>query len=133
MNDNSPSHDDTSGEVCQILKALADPNRLRIFEILLQGDSCNGRLNEQLGLASNLLSHHLSVLRKAGLVTDRRDAVDARWIYYTVNRKVLSAWHGWLTTFFDPARLNAQPNVCGPENGFLAPLAVSLSREQGGI
>lgn len=115
MDGNSRAYNEISPEVCQILKALADPNRLRIFEILLQGDACNGHLNEQLGLAPNLLSHHLGVLRKAGLVTDRRDAVDARWIYYTVNREVVSAWHGWLTTFFDPARLKAQPNVCGPE------------------
>jgi ArsR family transcriptional regulator len=117
MDGSNQTHDDTSAEVCQILKALADPNRLRIFEILMQGDACNGHLNEQLGLAPNLLSHHLSVLRKAGLVTDRRDAVDARWIYYAVNREALLTWYGWLTTFFHPARLNVQPNVCGPEYG----------------
>ena len=124
MNTNKIMPDHTNGDICQILKALADPNRLRIFEILMQGDSCNGRLNEQLGLAPNLLSHHLNVLRQAGMVTDRRDAVDARWIYYTVNREALVAWYGWLTTFFDPARLNLQPNVCGPEH-MLAALTVS--------
>jgi ArsR family transcriptional regulator, arsenate/arsenite/antimonite-responsive transcriptional repressor len=57
----------------------------RIFAVLLQGDSCNARLHKRLGLSPNLLSHHLSVLRQAGLITDQRDTVDARWIYYTVD------------------------------------------------
>jgi ArsR family transcriptional regulator len=57
-------------EVSQFLKVLADPNRLRIFATLIQGDSCNARLNEQLSLAPNLLSHHLRTLYEARLVRD---------------------------------------------------------------
>ncbi len=113
-------------EVSQLLKVLADPNRLRIFTVLIQGDSCNARLNELLGIPPNLLSHHLKTLREAGLIRDRRDELDARWIYYTVDRKALSNWHSWLNTFFDPERLNQQPEVCGPEGGMASGLHVSL-------
>jgi ArsR family transcriptional regulator, arsenate/arsenite/antimonite-responsive transcriptional repressor len=102
-------------EVSQFLKALADPNRLRIFAALIQGDSCNARLNEQLGLAPNLLSHHLRALREAGLVQDRRDKFDARWIYYTVDRENVKKWCDWLNTFLDPVQLKESPEVCGPE------------------
>lgn len=103
-------------EILSCLKACADPNRLRIFALLLQGESCNAFLNEALGLSPNLLSHHLRVLREAGLIQDRRDSVDARWIYYSVDEAALTRWYRWLVTFFDPAQLEGQREVCGPEN-----------------
>jgi ArsR family transcriptional regulator len=102
-------------EVAAILKSLADPNRLRIFDILMQGDSCNCELNEKLGLPPNLLSHHLRVLREAGLVRSRRDAVDGRWIYYAVNKKVVTHWRAWFNEFLDPARVRERVVLCGPE------------------
>jgi ArsR family transcriptional regulator len=98
-----------------VLKALADTNRLRIFDVLMQGDSCNCELNEKLGLPPNLLSHHLRVLREAKLVDSRRDAVDGRWIYYSVNRKTVSRWRAWFSEFLDPARIRERVVLCGPE------------------
>lgn len=102
-------------EAAVVLKALADPNRLRIFEILMKGTSCNCELNEQLGLAPNLLSHHLRVLQQAGLVNSRRDAVDGRWIYYSVDKEAVSLWRGWLSALLDPARIKERLSLCGPE------------------
>lgn len=117
------------------LKAYADPNRLRIFALLLEGELCNGMLNEMLGLAPNLLSHHLRVLREAGLIQDRRDSVDARWIYYSVDEAALSRWYRWLLTFFNPVQLAAQRDVCGPEqrqrqeSALIKPLVPELDEE----
>ena len=111
-----------TAEVVATLKALADPNRLRIFDLLLQGDSCNCELTERLGLASNLLSHHLKVLKQAGLVNDRRDAVDGRWIYYAVNKDVVARWHTWFNQFLSPARIQERPVLCGPEGSRLLPV-----------
>lgn len=105
----------TLEDVAALLKALADPNRLRIFDLLMQGDSCNCELNEKLGLPPNLLSHHLRVLRQAGLVRSRRDAVDARWIYYAVNKEAVARWRAWLNQFLDPARIEERVVLCGPE------------------
>ena len=85
-------------EATMVLKALADPNRLRIFNMLMEGDSCNGELNERLGLPPNLLSHHLRVLREAGLVYNRHDAVDARWIYYAVDKEAVTRWLEWFAS-----------------------------------
>lgn len=128
INDYSFTDDRQVEEVSQFLKALADPNRLRIFATLIQGDSCNARLNEQLGLAPNLLSHHLRALREAGLVRDRRDEIDARWIYYTVDRKALKKWYAWLKTFLDPEQLRERPEVCGPESELVNGLSLSLRK-----
>jgi ArsR family transcriptional regulator, arsenate/arsenite/antimonite-responsive transcriptional repressor len=101
--------------IAGILKTLADPNRLRIFEALMRGASCNGWLTEELGLSPNLLSHHLKVLREAGLIQDRRDEVDGRWIYYQVDITALTTLHHWFGEFLDPARAVLQLNLCGPE------------------
>lgn len=101
-------------EITVVLKALGEPNRLRIFATLMEGDSCNAELNEALGLAPNLLSHHLRVLSDAGLISSRRDRIDGRWIYYAVDREAAAHWRRWFSTFLDPARIRERP-VCGPE------------------
>ena len=111
QNINEPTLD----EAAAILKALADPNRLRIFDLLMQGDSCNCELNERLGMPPNLLSHHLRILRKAGLISSRRDAIDGRWIYYTADRKAVTRWQRWFNQFLDPARIQIRDTLCGPE------------------
>ena len=102
-------------EATTVLKALADSNRLQILDVLMQGDSCNCELTDRLGLPPNLLSHHLRILREAGLVTSRRDTVDGRWIYYAVNREAAAEWRDWFANFLDPARIQTRPSLCGPE------------------
>lgn len=52
------------------LAALADPARLRIVDLLGQGDASPGELRRELGVASNLLAHHLSVLEGAASSAD---------------------------------------------------------------
>lgn len=105
----------TSEEIVALFKALADSNRLDILDVLMQGDSCNCELNERLGLPANLLSHHLRVLREAKLINSRRDTVDSRWIYYSVDKDAIIKWRTWFTEFLDPARIQARPVLCGPE------------------
>ena len=95
-------------EAIVMLKAFGEPNRLRIFATLMNGDSCNCELQEELGLAPKLLSHHLRVLENASLVHSRR------WIYYSVDRAAAGCWQAWFAHFLDPARIQERP-VCGPE------------------
>lgn len=104
----------TTSEVAAVFKALAEPNRLRIFSELMKGDTCNGELVERLGMPANLLSHHLKVLSEAGLVNTRRDRVDGRWVYYSVDRLTAARWQTWFAAFFDPSQVRTR-QVCGPE------------------
>lgn len=104
----------TVDEAIVMLKALSEPNRLRIFAELMQGDSCNCELKDNLGLPSNLLSHHLRALSEAGLVTSRRDNIDGRWIYYSVDREAAARWQAWFSRFLNPQRIQDRI-VCGPE------------------
>ena len=61
--------------------ALADPTRLRIVDELALGDASPTELQAVLGISSNLLAHHLGVLRAAGLVTRQRSEADRRRSY----------------------------------------------------
>jgi ArsR family transcriptional regulator len=101
------------------LKVLAEPRRLQILHTLMEGVQCNCELGEALQMAPNLISHHLRVLREAGLVEIERDAVDARWIYYSVNPTALAALLDTLGTFFDPQRIKPRRSVCGPQAAFI--------------
>ena len=65
-----------------MLAALADPVRLRIVSILLaapEGSCCGCDLEQPLGVSQPTVSHHLKVLREAGLVTG---AKRGRWVHY---------------------------------------------------
>lgn len=63
----------------QTLAALADPIRLLILDLLGARPSCVCDLRDEVGIAPNLLSYHLRVLREAGLIEGSRRG---RWIDY---------------------------------------------------
>lgn len=56
----------------ELFKALAHPARVRVLELLAEGDSTVGELAEKAGLELSHLSQHLGVLRRAGIVDSRR-------------------------------------------------------------
>jgi ArsR family transcriptional regulator len=98
------------------LKVLAEPKRLRILHMLMEGVQCNCVLGDALGMTPNLISHHLRVLREAGLVDVERDLDDARWIYYSLNREVLAELNRSFGLFFDPSRIKPRRRMCGPQS-----------------
>ena len=53
-------------------KALGDPTRRRILELLRAGEKSAGELAAQFGTTNATISHHLSVLRDAGLIDDEK-------------------------------------------------------------
>ena len=64
-----------------VLKAVADPTRLEILEMLSPQIRCNCHFQEHLDLAPNLLSYHLKVLRDVGLIAGTRRG---RWVDYAL-------------------------------------------------
>jgi DNA-binding transcriptional ArsR family regulator len=67
------------GEQAGLLKAIAHPTRLRILDILSQGECCVCHLTAVLRQRQPCVSQHLMVLRENGLVLDRKDGV---MVYY---------------------------------------------------
>jgi len=69
--------------------ALADPVRLRIVDALSLADVSPTDLQRDLGVASNLLAHHLGVLERAGLIVRRRSEADRRRTYLRLDHESL--------------------------------------------
>ena len=57
----------------RLFKALADPYRLKIIELLREGEKCVCEIFPHFGMAQPLASRHLRVLKDSGLVRDRKD------------------------------------------------------------
>jgi len=66
-------------EFMTAMKALADTNRVRVLCALLGRELCVCQIIEMLGLAPSTVSKHLSILRQARLLDDRKEG---RWMYY---------------------------------------------------
>jgi ArsR family transcriptional regulator, arsenate/arsenite/antimonite-responsive transcriptional repressor len=72
----------------QLLKALADPTRLRIVLLLTGGELCVCDLKEVLGLPQSTVSRHMATLKSAGVAGDRRDG---KWVHYRLEENPLLA------------------------------------------
>lgn len=96
------------------LRAVAEPNRLKILDLIIGGVQCNCNLGDSLKMKPNLISHHISILEDAGFITLERDLVDARWVYYSIDKKELEEFNQLLNEFFDINRVQARLTQCGP-------------------
>lgn len=80
-------------QVAKLLKILGGDVRLGIVLYLSSGKKCVCEIFEYLKLPQNLVSHHLSVMRKNNLITARRDG---KWVYYTLNNKSIKTLNSFL-------------------------------------
>ena len=94
------------------LSALADPVRLRIVALLREREQCVCHLTAELGLSQGTISHHMGVLKRAGLVRDRRDPDDARWVYYGLDEQVACRLKAHLGDLLDTSRTDPTPASC---------------------
>jgi ArsR family transcriptional regulator len=90
-------------------QALAEPNRVRIVELLGHGEHCVCDVGGALELSSALVSHHLRVLRAAGLVSERRDG---RWVHYALDVERLARLRAALDTLLTPTQAAAAACLC---------------------
>ena len=82
----------------EAFKALADPTRRHILELLRTKDLTAGEIAEHFDLTKPSLSHHLNTLKTAGLVDAERDGQN---IIYSLNTSVLQGLMSWFYTFTD--------------------------------
>ncbi|MBI2907673.1 MAG: winged helix-turn-helix transcriptional regulator [Chloroflexi bacterium] len=66
----------------KFFRALGDPSRLKILDLLLDGEKNVGELVERLGSSQGRVSNHLACLKQCGFVNTRRDA---KYIYYSIS------------------------------------------------
>lgn len=96
--------------------ALADPGRLRIVDLLTLGDLSPSELQAEVGMPSNLLSHHLRTLEEAGLAVRRRSEADRRRSYIRLAAGALEglvpgAQHGVRRVLFVCTRNSARSQL----------------------
>lgn len=87
---------DISVEVVACFKALSDPIRVQVLELLRAQEMCVCDLCEHLDIAQSKLSFHLRTLKEAGLVRGRQEG---RWIYYSLNLPQLVVLEQYLAEF----------------------------------
>lgn len=76
-----------------MFKALADPTRRAILRLLQEGDRTAGEIAERFPITKASISHHLSLLKQAGLVTDERRGQN---VVYSLNTTVFQEVIAWL-------------------------------------
>lgn len=93
-------HTPHTADLDRIFKALASAHRREILRMLGSADAdgaktccsaeevCACKISDRLGLSASTTSHHMSVLRGAGLVSGRKDGT---WTYYTLRREALAS------------------------------------------
>ncbi len=74
---------DQLGQLETLFKALADATRLRILRLLMAGEVCVCDIHDTLKIPQAKASRHLAYLRRAGLVTTRREGL---WVHYSLSK-----------------------------------------------
>lgn len=88
-------------------KALADPTRREILNLLKRRNMTAGKIVEQFQMTGATISHHLSILKHAGLIDDRKEG---KYVIYEWNLSVFEEVLGWIQGLMDP-------NTYGVEEG----------------
>lgn len=80
----------TTAELADTLKALSHPARVQIVELIHErgGEICVCEFAGRLDLSQPTISHHLKILREAGLIASRQEGT---WVYHTVRRDAVAA------------------------------------------
>ena len=81
-----------------VFKALADKTRRGILDLLKQHDMTAGEIADNFSMSKPSISHHLSILKNAGLVSDTKDGQN---VIYTLNTTVFTETAAWFLDFRD--------------------------------
>lgn len=100
-------------QLAKFLKALADEKRLQIVRLLGRRSICVCELESLVELSQPAVSHHLKILREAGVVNDTRQG---KWIYYSLNEDNYTMMLNALTvlpiTAIGEDNFNSEPDFC---------------------
>ncbi|MGI6227766.1 MAG: ArsR/SmtB family transcription factor [Peptococcales bacterium] len=75
------------GKYAMLMKALADETRVKIFDMLSDGELCACKILDEFNITQPTLSYHMKILCDCGLVNGRRDGI---WMKYSVNKDCLN-------------------------------------------
>lgn len=82
----------------ETFKALSDKTRRNILNLLKEKSMSAGEIGERFDMTGATISHHLSILKDAGLIKDKRQG---KYIYYELNLSVFEEVVSWLSGFME--------------------------------
>ena len=82
-------------DVALICKALSDSNRLKIVEILSDGEKCGCKLLEAFDITQPTLSHHMKILEECGLV---KGVKQGKWTHYSLCCETLTEFKSYIAS-----------------------------------
>ena len=94
-------------EQAKRFKAFCDEGRLRILELLQDGELCACELIPRLDMGQSTLSYHMKILCESGIVNNRQEG---KWAHYSISAEGREAAIAYLQTL--TARQNAEPVSC---------------------
>jgi DNA-binding transcriptional ArsR family regulator len=96
----------------EVFRAFADPIRLELLaQIAARGPLCVCHLQDDLPYSQSRISKHLAVLRRAGLVTTRREGT---WVYYSVEDEALEVAREFIDQLSHSLRTPHEADYCPP-------------------
>ena len=101
----------TALELADIFKALGDETRLTIVQLLVGRELCVCDILDSFVMSQPAISHHLKILRQAGVVRDKREG---KWIYYSLNPATLDLLGGVLCSLKRDADKKCRTGRCSP-------------------
>lgn len=84
-----------------IFKAFCDENRIKILELLLDGEKCACRLLEALAITQPTLSHHMKILVDSGIVSGRKEG---KWMHYSLSDEGIRNAQSYLSFLINRGR-----------------------------
>lgn len=78
-----------------IFKAFCDENRIKILQMLINGERCACRLLEDMNITQPTLSHHMKILCDSGIVEGRKEG---KWMYYSISKTGVETAQRYLDT-----------------------------------
>ncbi|MCZ2492350.1 ArsR/SmtB family transcription factor [Dellaglioa carnosa] len=84
-------------KLSKIMKAIAEPNRLQIVDMISTGEKCACDLLDNFNFTQPTLSHHMKVLIEAGIVSARKDG---KWHYYSLDQKNIKVFESLTNQIF---------------------------------
>lgn len=96
-------------QVSLICKALSDPNRIRIIQLLTSGEKCGCDLLEQMQITQPTLSHHMKALEGCGLVCAVKKG---KWNHYSLNCDQWTAFRDYIESVRCAGAEKAEGECC---------------------
>lgn len=98
-----------ASDAALICKALSDPNRLQIVQLLTYGERCACEILEHFKITQPTLSHHMRVLGDCGLLKNRKEGTK---VFYALNCEVLTAFRDFIADLNCSKHQNSGCNCC---------------------